>query len=158
MLFLRLLLNGRSNGARVSAVAAADALVSVDNVDIAFGNAGNGAFAGAGAAGDDPDGTGSGIITVFKGEQHISADGTGNKNTVGVTRRGNDLNTESAHIPGERTQNIETVNIEISQCPAVINDSDDFDVLSVAPEAAVLLRCVNAAKQTAAVNQYFFQV
>ena len=50
MLFLRLLLNGRSNGARVSAVAAADALVSVDNVDIAFGNAGNGAFCSASTA------------------------------------------------------------------------------------------------------------
>ena len=57
----------------------------------------------------------------------------------------------------QRTQNIESVNIEVSQCPAVINDSDDFDVLSVAPEAAVLLCCVNTAQKTAAVNQYFFQ-
>ena len=47
MLFLRLLLNGRSNGAGISAVAAADAFVSIDNVDIAFGNAGNRAFCSA---------------------------------------------------------------------------------------------------------------
>ena len=50
MFIVRLLLNGCSNGARICAVAAADAFVSIDNVDIAFGNAGNGAFCSTSAA------------------------------------------------------------------------------------------------------------
>ena len=52
MFIVRLLLNGCSNGARICAVAAADAFVSIDNVDIAFGNAGYGAFGCASAASD----------------------------------------------------------------------------------------------------------
>ena len=49
---LGLLLNRCSNGAGISAVAAADALVSVDNIDIAFGNARNRALRSASTASD----------------------------------------------------------------------------------------------------------
>ena len=52
MLFWGLLLNGRSNRAGFRAVTATDALVSVDNEDIAFGNAGYGTLGSACAASD----------------------------------------------------------------------------------------------------------
>ena len=49
---LELLLNRCSNRARFSAVAATDALVSVDNEDITLGNAGYGTFGSASTASD----------------------------------------------------------------------------------------------------------
>ena len=49
---MELLLNRRSNRAGICTVAAADAFVSVDNVDIAFGNAGNGTLGCACATSD----------------------------------------------------------------------------------------------------------
>jgi hypothetical protein len=49
---MELLLNRCSNGANLCAVSATDAFICVDNVDVALGDAGNGAFAGASAACD----------------------------------------------------------------------------------------------------------
>ncbi len=86
--------------------------VEVDRDDgrsavVDFGVVGEGAAVdGARAAGDDDAGVGQGGVSLFKGQAHVLGDRAGDQKGVGVPGGRDELDAETAHVPGRGSKHV----------------------------------------------------